>query len=71
MPMDRREMRQRLLDFLSRKYVQHQDARTRAMGLRYMMAETHDLATELSRFIERDLMREQHSVIQEGASADA
>lgn len=42
-----------VFDFLSRKYMQREDARQRSMGLVYMTAETHDLARELARFIER------------------
>lgn len=46
------EMEAELLVFLNRKYVQHAGERQRAMGLKYMTAETHDLARELARFIE-------------------
>ncbi len=42
-----------LFAFLSRKYVQRQDARQKAMGLIYTEAETHDLAREIARFFER------------------
>lgn len=41
-----------LFVFLSRKYVQQSSARQREMNLKYMTAETHDLARELARFIE-------------------
>lgn len=40
-----------LFAFLVRKYTQRSDARQTSMGLQYMSAETHDLASELVRFI--------------------
>lgn len=40
-----------LFAFLTRKYVQRQDGRQRAIGLVYMEAETHNLARELARFM--------------------
>ena len=42
-----------IFEFLCRKYVQRADDRQRAMGLQYTEAETHDLASEMARFIER------------------
>jgi hypothetical protein len=41
-----------IFEFLTRKYVQQADERQRDMGLQYMTAETHDLASELARFVE-------------------
>lgn len=40
-----------VFDFLCRKYVQRADDRQREMGLTYTVAETHDLAKELTRFL--------------------
>lgn len=42
-----------LFAFLSRKYVQRQDDRQKAMGLIYTTAETHDLAHEVVAFLAR------------------
>ena len=40
-----------LFQFLNRKYTQSSDDRQKEMGLQYMTAETHDLATEIAQFI--------------------
>ena len=41
-----------IFDHLKRKYTQSADKRHRAMGLQYMMAETHDLAREMASLFE-------------------
>lgn len=41
-----------LFEFLTRVYVQHSDERQALMGLQYTTAETHDLAKQISRFVE-------------------
>lgn len=41
-----------LFDFLCRKWIPRSDERQKSMGLQYTLAETHDLAKELSRFFE-------------------
>jgi hypothetical protein len=46
------ELEQAIFAFLTRKYVQRADARQKAMDLQYMEAETHDLTSQLARFIE-------------------
>lgn len=38
--------------FLCRKYVQRSDDRQKAMGLQYTEAETHDLAHEITLYVE-------------------
>ncbi len=40
-----------IFDWLTRTYVQHSDARQRAMGLQYTEAETHDLARGIAELI--------------------
>ncbi len=42
-----------LFAFLQRKYSQSQDERQKAMDLTYTTAETHDLASEVARFLEQ------------------
>jgi hypothetical protein len=44
-----------LFTFLMRKYTQAQDDRQRAMGLTYTTAETHDLAKEISTFLNNNV----------------
>lgn len=41
-----------LFAFLCQKYVQQADERQKQMGLTYTTAETHDLASEIAKFIE-------------------
>jgi hypothetical protein len=41
-----------IFEFLEHKYVQRADDRQKAMGLQYMEAETHDLASAIARFVE-------------------
>jgi len=45
-------LEEEVFQLLTRVYVQRADQRQKAMGLQYTLAETHDLAKTVAKFIE-------------------